>query len=73
MSIIKIFVILFFLVYLSISITTIINPYLIWKMFESWKSIKEPSKGYFLLNRIIGGIATVFGLFILITFFKNFF
>lgn len=73
MAIFKIFVILFFLFYLSVSIATMINPYLVWKIFESWKSVKEPSSVYFLYNRIIGGIATLFGLYMLISFIKAFF
>ena len=69
----KTLVTLFFIIYLSASITTMINPYLMWKIFESWKSVNEPSKGYFMFNRIIGGIATILGLFIFISFLKSFF
>ncbi len=30
-----------------------------WKTFESWKATKEPSKAYFLRNRVAGIIGMV--------------
>lgn len=69
----KILIIVFFIAYLSISITTMLNPHYTWRIFESWKAVKQPSEKYFLFNRIMGGIATLFGLFLLISFLKRFF
>jgi hypothetical protein len=41
-----------------IGLLNIICPKIMWRIFQSWKASKEPSKTFFLLNRI-GGIIAV--------------
>ena len=61
---------LFMVVYLLIAITTAINPYYIWRITQSWKATKEPSKEYFIFMRIGGFVGIVMGIFIIIAFLK---
>jgi hypothetical protein len=67
-----IIILLFILFFLLISIATIINPYYIWRITESWKANREPSKEYFIFCRIGGIIGTIFGLYFLIALFSSF-
>ena len=43
-----------------------INPRIMWKVFESWKSTKEPTNTFFMSRRITGVVAMiiVLGLFL---------
>ena len=61
---------LFIVFILLMSIVMIINPYLIWRITESWKSSTTPSKAYFIYQRIGGLIGVIFSLFFLLTFLK---
>lgn len=63
---------LFILFILVMSIITVLNPYLIWHITESWKTNTTPSKTYFAYQRIGGVIGILFSLFLLLTFFKIF-
>jgi hypothetical protein len=42
-----------------IGLINFINPKLMWKLLESWKATKEPSKLYFIMRRIGGLIFMV--------------
>ncbi|MEG0775192.1 DUF6199 family natural product biosynthesis protein [Clostridium sp.] len=44
----------------------VINPKLLWKIFESWKATKEPTSGYFLCRRAFGIVSMliVIGIFL---------
>lgn len=59
---------LFILFILVMSIITVLNPYLIWRITESWKANTTPSKAYFTYQRIGGVIGIIFSLFLLLTF-----
>lgn len=61
---------LFIVFILMMSIVMVINPYLIWRTTESWKSNTTPSKAYFIYQRIGGLIGIIFSLFFLLTFIK---
>ena len=41
-----------------IGLINLINPKFMWKLLESWKATKEPSKLYFIMRRI-GGLIFV--------------
>ena len=41
-----------------IGLINLINPKFMWKLLESWKATKEPSKLYFIMRRI-GGLVFV--------------
>lgn len=59
---------LFFIAWLGIALTNAINPYLAWKITDSWRATKEPPQSYFFVRRI-GGIvfsAIGFGFFVLV-------
>ena len=54
----SIFLKVFYIFYIIIFVIGLINaiaPKWYWKTFESWKATKEPTKGYFITNRILGG------------------
>lgn len=65
-------VFLFILLIFLMAVITVINPYMIWRITESWKANTTPSKAYFTFMRIGGVIGIIFGLFFLIVFFKSF-
>ena len=54
-TIVSIFCIIVFL----IGLVNAIAPKWCWKTFESWKATKEPSKIYFLVQRISGVIVMI--------------
>lgn len=66
------FIFLFILFILLISIVSVINPYLIWRITESWKASTTPSDAYFIYLRIGGFIGIIFSLFFILTFLKFF-
>jgi hypothetical protein len=37
-----------------------INPKLMWRTFEGWKAMNEPSTTYFIVRRIGGIVAMIF-------------
>jgi|LGVE01.1.fsa_nt_gb hypothetical protein len=43
-----------------------INPRITWRLFESWKAAKEPSKAFFLTRRIGGIFAMIVSISIMI-------
>ncbi len=43
-----------------------INPHITWRLFESWKATKEPSKAFFLTRRIAGIFAMIVSLSIML-------
>lgn len=66
------FIFLFILFILLISIVSVLNPYLIWRITESWKANTAPSEAYFTYLRIGGFIGIMFSLFFILTFLKFF-
>jgi hypothetical protein len=68
-----IIILLFILCILLLSAITIMNPYYIWRITESWKANKHPSKEYFIFLRIGGIIGAIISLFFLVGFFNSFF
>jgi amino acid transporter len=64
-------VFIFFLIYITMAITLVIFPEKIWKITESWRAIRMPSKEYFMLMRIGGVLCALFGIFLLIQFLKH--
>lgn len=66
-----IIVLLFILFFLLMSIATIINPHYIWRITESWKANRQPSKEYFIFCRIGGITGTIFGLIFLVSFIRS--
>lgn len=53
-SFIPIIIILIYVLVFIQGLLNAINPRFLWNIFESWKALKEPSKGYFLTRRIVG-------------------
>ena len=46
---------IFYIIIFVIGLINAIAPKWYWKTFKSWKATKEPTKGYFITNRILGG------------------
>ncbi len=42
-----------------IGLINAINPRLMWTYFEKWKAKEEPSKAYFMVQRLMGIVAMV--------------
>jgi hypothetical protein len=57
----SIFVIIFFAVWTGGALFIAIAPYTFWKITESWKAVKEPSKAYFVMQRILGMLFAAVG------------
>ena len=55
--------------FLGYGILAIIDPALVYRLNESWKSFRptEPSRAYIIGVRISGGLAAATGLFILVS------
>lgn len=51
---ILIIVYVFLAVLFMVGLTNAAAPRWVWKNFESWKATSEPSKAYFITQRIIG-------------------
>lgn len=54
---IKVFEIIVYIIYIaifSICLANALFPKWCWKVFESWKASKEPTKAYFLRRRLEG-------------------
>lgn len=66
------FLAIIFMFILLMSIITVLNPYLIWRITESWKANTTPSTAYFIYLRIGGFIGIIFSLFLIISFLKFF-
>lgn len=50
-----------------LGLASLIHPRLIWKIFASWKATEEPTKAYFVSQRIAGLIVMlmIIGFFLL--------
>jgi hypothetical protein len=59
---IQIFTIFFFAFWIGGCLFIAIAPYTFWKIFSSWKATREPSKAYFVFNRIGGIIFAAIGI-----------
>ena len=59
MSIFSIVVCIFYIVIFTIGLVNAIAPKWFWKIFESWKATKEPTKAYFITKRISGIIIMI--------------
>jgi hypothetical protein len=57
-----IFPILFFIFWIGGALFIAIAPYTFWKIFQSWKATKEPTKAYFIFQRIGGIIFATIGI-----------
>ncbi len=51
---ILIIVYIFLAVLFVVGLANAVVPRWVWKTFESWKAVSEPSKAYFITQRIIG-------------------
>ena len=49
----------FYIIVFLLGLVNAIAPKWCWKTFESWKATKEPSKTYFLVQRISGIIIMI--------------
>ena len=59
MNIFSTIVFIFYIVIFLCGLITAIAPKWVWKTFASWKATKEPSKAYFLVQRISGIIIMI--------------
>lgn len=50
---------IFYIIVFLLGLVNAIAPKWCWKTFESWKATKEPSKTYFLVQRISGVIVMI--------------
>jgi hypothetical protein len=60
--VVTLFISLFFALWTGIALFMAIAPYKLWKITQSWKAIREPSKAYFVFQRIGGIIFSAIGL-----------
>lgn len=51
---ITIVVTIFYGLIFLVGLLTFLNPRFMWKTFQSWKATEEPSKTYFMFQRLAG-------------------
>lgn len=57
---------LFYLIWTIVALLIAISPRNFWKLTQSWKATSEPSKLYFILNRVFAIIFTIIGVLLLL-------
>ncbi len=55
----RITVVIFYVIVFAIGLVYAIAPRWMWKTFESWRAVREPSDAYFTARRIIGVIIMI--------------
>lgn len=61
-----VFIFIFLVIYIGLALLVVVNPYLVWKITESWKARTQPPKIYFNLMRLGGILGIVLGVYLLI-------